>query len=572
MTEQIEKTSVLVSGGGPVGLMTALELNHHGIETILVERNPSTTRHPKMDITNGRSMELFRRLGVVDALRAGAVPEDHPYSVIWVDSLLGSELARFDYPSVNDRRQELRQINDGSLAGEPSMRISQVHLEPILKKHIEEHCDHVDLRFGWALESLEQDADGVNAVIRNPETGETRTVRADYLAGCDGAGSRARRELGIHINTITPEDFLVNGSDTTNLLDSAKGEPPADAPKNPLMYMVHFSSPDSELLDRFGKAWHLQTLHGWGMIAQNDIDVWTIHFFAEHIADYETKDPKAILFEVLGCEFECEIHVANAWRPNLGLADSYGQGRVWLAGDSVHQVIPTGGYGMNSGMGDATALAWVLAANIKGWGGPKLLEAYELERRHVGARVRIASARHAAIRFLIGQQYDPVIHEDSEAGQQKRDQAGSYILEAGNLENEAWGIEWGYRYDNSPVICHETGEAPAYEWHYVVPTTWPSVRAPNVFLDEGAGDPIFDRFGKEFTLLNFGSVATEGFAELAAELGIPLDIVNIDDTHAATIYEKSLVLVRPDQHVAWRGDSAPDNTELKAIFNKVTGR
>lgn len=567
----MEKTPVLVVGGGPVGLMTALELNYHGVDAILIERNETTTRHPKMDITNGRSMELFRRLGVIDKLRAEAVPEDHRMSVTWVDHLKGWELARFEYPSVIERRRELRDLNDGSLAGEPSMRISQIYLEPILKDRIEHHCPHIDVRFGWVLESLEQDADGVTATVRNSKTDKTQHIRAGYLAGCDGAGSVARRALGIPINTITPEDFFTSGGDPTNLLDTAKGEPPADGSKHPLMYMIHFSSPDSALLDRFGKAWHLQSMSGWNIISQNDEDVWTAHFVADLIEGADNKDPKQILFELLGCEFECEVHVANLWQPSLGLADNYGRGRVWLAGDAVHQVIPTGGYGMNSGIGDATALAWVLAANIKGWGGPKLFQAYELERRHVGARVRVGSARHAGIRFMIAQQYDPVIHEDSDAGRAKRQEVGQFILEAGNLENEAWGLEWGYRYDDSPIICHETGEAPAYDWEAAAVTTWPGVRAPNVFLNDGAGEPIFDLLGRELTLLSFGEANCDAFADVAQDMGVPLKVVEVSDAHAAATYEKPLVLLRPDQHVAWRGEAVPMTEDIKAILRKVTG-
>ena len=122
---------------------------------------------------------------------------------------------------------------------------------------------------------------------------------------------------------------------------------------------------------------------------------------------------------------------------------------------------------MNSGLCDAMALGWALAANVRGWGTPALFEAYEIERRHVGARVRIGSARHAAVRFRIAGQYDPVLHEDSDAGAAKRAEAGSFIQDAGNLENEAWGLEWGYRYDDSPIVCHEAGDAPDYEWEHV---------------------------------------------------------------------------------------------------------
>ena len=565
----MEQTPVLIVGGGPVGLMMALELDYHGIDAILIERNPTTTRHPKMDITNGRSMELFRRLGVIDKLRAAAVSEDHPMSVIWVEDLMGEELARFDYPSVNEMRAQLRARNDGTMASEPSMRISQVELEPVLKQHLEDTSQHVELRFGWGLESFSQDEEGVTATIRHSASGATQEIRCDYLAGCDGANSVARRQLGIPVNTITPATYLEAGGDHHNYLDSARGSPPDDAPAVPANFMIHWTSPDLALFQRFGIAWHLQSPRGWTIISQNDLDTWTVHIPLSHIRDVDTRDPKDILFEFLGCEFECEIQVANAWYPRLGLADAYGKGRVWLAGDAVHQVIPTGGYGMNSGLGDALGLAWVLAANVQGWGGPELFNAYEVERRHVGARVRIGSARHASVRMQIRGNYDPVMRENTEAARQLRADLGQFIADAGNLENEAWGIEWGYRYDDSSVIRHESGTAPDYEWESAVPTTWPGVRAPNVFL--ASGEPIHDRLGRGFTLLNFGHADVSAFSAEADRLAVPLATVNVDDPHAATIYERALVLIRPDQHVAWRGDTVPDTQAIVEILDYVRG-
>lgn len=561
-------TPVLIAGGGPVGLMMALELDYRGVDAILIERNPTTTRHPKMDITNGRTMEMFRRLGVIDVLRRGAVPPTHPMSVVWADSIDGPELARFDYPSVDAVRETLRDLNDGSTASEPSMRISQVHLEPILKRYIEEHCAHIDVRFGWGIETFEQNADAVTSTIRTTDTGETAKIRSAYLAGCDGAGSITRRTLGIAINTIVSADYEKTGGDRTNYLDDARGEPPGGRDDRPTVMMIHFTSPERELFQRFGLTWHLQTPSGINIIAQNDLDTWTVHARASMIDDLDA-DPKEILFGLLGCEFECEILQANTWNPSLGLADSYGSGRVWLAGDAVHQVIPTGGYGMNSGMGDALGLSWALAANVHGWGGPQLFEAYEVERRHVGARVRLASARHSNIRQRIGKAYSPLIREASDEGREALAAYGQLIADLGNLENEAWGVEWGYRYDGSPVICHEGGEPPPYEWDAFVPSAWPGVRAPHVFL--ASGESIHDLFGPGFTLLSFGDESCATFVDAARSAGVPVEVVQVNDQHAAAIYQQPLVLVRPDQHVAWSGATEPSRDRVEDIINRVRG-
>src|ERR1700745_1439249 len=195
-----EQVPVLIAGGGPVGLTLALTLAHQGVAAILVERNPSTTTHPKMDITNGRSMELFRHLGVAGELRKVAVPEDHPFDVSWVTKLDGSELARFRYPTPAQRRALIHERNDGTMALEPAMRVSQALLEPALKTILESRATKIDVRFGWGRETFAQDANGADAVIRCSATGETRAIRAQFLAGCDGAGSVVRNGLGIGLD------------------------------------------------------------------------------------------------------------------------------------------------------------------------------------------------------------------------------------------------------------------------------------------------------------------------------------------------------------------------------------
>ncbi|MFK7918512.1 MAG: FAD-monooxygenase, partial [Ilumatobacter sp.] len=200
---------------------------------------------------------------------------------------------------------------------------------------------------------------------------------------------------------------------------------------------------------------------------------------------------------------------------------------------------------------------------------PDLFAAYEDERRHVGARVRLGSARHAAIRRDVAKGYDPIVSQDSDEGRAKRLEYGEYILELGNLENEAWGIEWGYRYDTSPVIVHEDGEAPPYEWETVEPSTWPGVRAPNVFLP--SGEAIHDLFGKGFTLVHFGVESCDAFVRAAQQRSVPLEVVRIDDPHAASIYEQPFALIRPDQHVAWRGAVIPEADDVALILDTVRG-
>jgi 2-polyprenyl-6-methoxyphenol hydroxylase-like FAD-dependent oxidoreductase len=568
-SSSLDETPVLIVGGGPVGLTLALTLAQQGVAAILVERNPSTTTHPKMDITNGRSMELFRHLGVADELRKVAVPEDHPFDVSWVTKLGGWELARFRYPTPAQRRALIHGCNVGTMAQEPAMRVSQALLEPALKNLLESRAPQIDIRFGWALHTFAQDADGVDAVIRCTATGETRAIRAHFLAGCDGAGSAVRTGLGIGLDDIDPRRLAVRELGLGRLLPAAIRAYLSDRerPMDGRIFLIHFTSPNRDLFERFGTAWHTQSPEGWTLISQNDRDTWTLHTPLGVGTDADAIDPKQFLFTKLGVEFDCEIICANAWRPRLSLAAKYGNGRVWLAGDSAHQVVPAGGYGMNTGVGDAVGLGWMLAAILQGWGEHGLLEAYEAERRPVAVRNRTASARHTLVRLAIKTFYRKAIHSEGWNGERSRRRLGREILDLGNLENEADGIEFGYRYDDSPVICNEPHTAPADHMHAYAPGTQPGTRPPSLFLDDGQA--IFDLFGLGFTLLRFADLDADPLAAAAANRGVPLKIVDIRDSRARTLYERDLVLIRPDHHVAWRGDTVPDRPE--AILDHIRG-
>jgi 2-polyprenyl-6-methoxyphenol hydroxylase-like FAD-dependent oxidoreductase len=519
----MREVPVIIAGGGPVGMTLALALARFGVRCLLAERNPTTTRHPKMDITNARSMEIFRRLGVADALREAAVPADHPFDVAWITTLAGHELHRFRYDSVTQWRQRIRSTNDGSLPREAPMRVSQVAIEPVLQRAVLAE-PLIDARWGVAFEDCAANGTGVTVTLRRQEDGGTEQLRAAFLAGCDGGGSLVRKAICVALEGRA-----------------------AVMPR----FMTHFRSDAREVLQRWGIAWHYQSAVA-TLIAQDDHDTWTLQSrFPAGVAP-ERVDPAALLRAFCGRDIPHEILVANHWTPHLLVAESYGTERVLLAGDAAHQYIPTGGYGMNTGIGDALDLGWKLAAVLHGFGGPLLAASYDAERRPVGRRNRDASARHTDIRVAISALYSDALLEGGGAGEAARSAAGARIAALGNAENESWGIEYGYCYAASPIIRHEAGaRAPDDSVRYE-PTTVPGVRLPSILLADGRF--VHDLLGRWFTLLAVGAPPCAALAEAAMRRGVPMELLRLDDAAADTVYGRgTLLLVRPDQHIAWRG-------------------
>jgi 2-polyprenyl-6-methoxyphenol hydroxylase-like FAD-dependent oxidoreductase len=540
MAEVIE-TPVLIAGGGPVGMTLALNLARYGIRSMLVERNAATTTHPKMDLTNARSMELFKRLGLTEKLRDAGVPRENAFDVSWITSLVGNELHRFCYPSADEKRAIIHSKNDGTYASEPPLRVSQVQIEPVLKKAIDE-SPLVDVRFGTTFERIvSEDADGITVELAGEATGKTYEVRCAYLAGCDGGGSRVRRGLGIELDG----DMAVAGA-----------------------HMVHFRTDRRDLLQRWGPVYHLQTARG-TIIAQNDHDIYTLQAWLIPGLNVDKMRPEDVLEQWVGTPFEYEILQANPWTANFVVAQSYRKGRALLAGDSAHQFIPTGGYGMNSGIADAAALSWVLAARLQGWGGDTLLDAYEAERKPIAWWHLEAARRHFLVRLDIGQIYEEAgdLDGDDVGAEARRQATGAKIEAAGNNENESWGVELGYRYDGSPVIASET-DAPAIDPITYRPGTWPGARLPHIFLADGSS--VHDKLGLYFTLIAIDDVDGAKLEDAASALQIPLEIVRLGRPDLRSLFEREYVLVRPDQHVAWRGDKLPD--DLQALLLKVSGR
>ncbi|GGD54488.1 FAD-dependent monooxygenase [Croceicoccus pelagius] len=529
------KNPVLIVGAGPVGMVLALTLARHDVPSIVVERNLNTTRHPKMDLTNGRSMEIFRSLGIVDELRAVGVPSDQPLDIVWATSPVGHVLHRFAYPSPNAAREIARVVNDGTTTSEPSMRVSQVVLEPALKAQLEA-SPLIDLRFGWAFESLQQMDAGVVASIVATDGSATMDICCDYLVGCDGGGSCVRDAAGMEVEG-----------------EHAIAE----------FYMIHFRVARSDLLTRFGPVFHLQTGKG-TLISQNGDDVWTLHVLAP-----PDSDPRELLRNFVGAEIEVEILVSNPWKPHMTVTDRYRAGRVFIAGDAAHQVIPTGGYGMNTGVGDALDLGWKLAAVVNGWAAAPLLDSYEAERRPVALRNRDAAGRHMAVRQQIGQQIHLAEAEgdlESPEAALKRIALGEKIAALGNMENESWGIEHGFNYCGSERIVSEAVE-PVFDPERCVPSTIPGCRFPNYYLD--SGQSIADLFGHGFTLVAIGVDEIGNIGVLAQLIGMPFKIVRLEVESVTQKLEGRLFLVRPDRHIAWRGDCMP--SDWRPILQKLVG-
>jgi 2-polyprenyl-6-methoxyphenol hydroxylase-like FAD-dependent oxidoreductase len=535
-------TPILIAGGGPTGLTLASVLAQGGVNCVLAERNPSTTRFPKMDITTGPSMELLRRLGVDAQLREVGVAPKHSFDVIFAPGLGGPEIGRWRLPSVDEQRASLQNSpRDGTRPAQPWQRLSQALFEEVMMQRCQRD-PLIDVRQGWRLEGCAEVDGAVRATLVN-SAGESMIVRADYLVGCDGASSRVRTELGIAM---------------------------AGAPAFTSFALVHFRSTDLANLRALGQFWHLFFTNGATLIAQDEVDTWTLHVdLGPGVAEKDPiGDPTEFVKRALGRPIEIdEILASSIWGPNALLADSYGRDRILLAGDAVHTMIPTGGYGMNTGIGDAFNLGWKLAAVVCGWGGPGLLDSYEAERRPIGERNRDASLENAGVHLQLRFMADgDLITADSAEAVAHRATLARFI-DANDGENTSLGIELDVRYENSPIVSTPEGPAPPWDRRTFLPTVRAGHRAPNVVV--GVDQTLFDSFGPGFTLVDAcGHPEAKRLIDEAALVGMPLHHLVLGDPHTRSLYQNQLVLVRPDLHIAWSGATV---TDAAAIVGRARG-
>jgi 2-polyprenyl-6-methoxyphenol hydroxylase-like FAD-dependent oxidoreductase len=530
-------TQVIVVGAGPVGLTLALDLAHRGIRCVLIEQKPEPQFLPKMERCNARTMEMFRRIGLADVIRAAGMPPNIPMDVYIVLSMTRPPLLHLKYPSVEQARREIAASCDGTLPLEPYQLISQYTLEPVLKAQAE-RMPCVTVLYGTEFLEFLQDASGVTATVRR-QNGSTQTIRAAYLVGCDGGASRVRKQLNIRLhgegNLAQLRQGLYRCDELYNRLPLGSGP---------------------------GKGRHYLTVdaHGSFLIMQDSRCHWTLHATAG--SDEEMR----YRFEaVVGVPVRYEMLHCAEWRQNLLLADRYGAGRVFLAGDAVHLVIPTGGLGMNTGVGDAFDLSWKLAATLAGWGGPHLLRSYEIERRQVGER-NIGASRYAALgyrkwRSLCG----PELYDETPASHGAREHLAAVAAIEQRKVNEMRGAELGYRYVDSPIIDNIPG-GPEHLYREYRPTTWPGARLPHGWLADGSA--IQDHIPTAgYTLVRLNP--KQDIAPLVAAFQArraPLTVLDVSGQSLHALYERDLLLLRPDMHVVWRGNQLPGHPhELVAV-------
>ncbi len=533
----VDKAQVLVIGAGPVGLTLAIDLGRRGVRVVLIERNEQPLYRPKMERCNARSMEIFRRMGLAERIRAASRFHDVPMDIYLITRWAHPPLLHLQYPSITEYRRRIAACRDGSLPLEPYQIISQYTLEPLLKS-IAQQTPGVTVHSGCELVDFAQDADGVTAQTVDRH-GKAQRFRADYMVGCDGGVSTVRKRLGI---PLEGQGRLARQN------------------------QIFFRS--RELFDAIptGKGRHYYFLPDTVLVVQDDMQ----HFMVNTTTDIGD-DAEQFLRRRINLPVDIEVLNVSGWNMNLLVAQRYGEGRVLMAGDAAHLVIPNGGLGMNTGIGDATDLSWKLAATLAGWGGPGLLASYEQERRPIGMFNRDCSGKATAGVQSWMKACGPHINDDSPEGAANRAEVAKLAAVGQRITHEMNGVELGYRYIGSPLIFDEPGDTERQFIDYR-PTARPGSRLPHMWLSDGT--PIQDRIGDCYTLLCLGKQAwalpdAEPLARAMASIGAPFSVVGLDEPSLRGVYERDYLLLRPDLHVAWRGDALPLDPE--AVATRVAG-
>jgi 2-polyprenyl-6-methoxyphenol hydroxylase-like FAD-dependent oxidoreductase len=539
-------TSVLIVGAGPVGLTAAIDLASRGVDVVVAElRGESEPPSPKCNHVSARSMEIFRRLGVAAKVREAGLPADYPNDISYRTTFTGLELTRIPIPCRRDRYT----VKDGPdgwwPTSEPPHRINQIYLEPILFRHAADIA-RVRILSRTSIDAVVQGEDGVLATARNLDSGATSTIACRYLIGCDGGRSAIRHAIG----ATFAGDAAVQRVQSTYL-----------------------RAPD--LIDRqvHERAWGTASVNPRrsGMVyAIDGRETWLVHnYLRPDESDFDAVERDWAIRTILGVgsDFRYDVLSKEDWVGRRLVADRFRDRRIFICGDAAHIWVPFAGYGMNAGIEDAADLAWLLAAHLDGWAPAAILDAYERERQPITTQVSHFAMDHALKETHRRSIVPEGIEEPSAEGDRLRAALGGATYALNVQQYCCAGLNFGCFYDASPLIADDGEAAPGYTMGTFTPSTVPGCRAPHFWLADGHS--LYDALGSGYALLRLdASLDVSSLRAASAHRAMPLTVLDVPGT-ADPAYRHALVLVRPDQHVAWRGQQLP--ADPLALVDLVRG-
>jgi 2-polyprenyl-6-methoxyphenol hydroxylase-like FAD-dependent oxidoreductase len=489
---------------------------------------------------------------LAERIRSQGLPPDYPTDIGYFTRFTKHELARFSLPAARQARDLIKTLTGSWSAAELPHRCSQMFVERILRAEAEA-LDAVTIRSGWRATRVQQSDTGVTVEAVSADGRDLRTLRCKFVVGADGGRSVTRKSLGVNLvgEAGVVRDFL-GGRMAAIYIRTGKLY---DLIPHPAAWTYWTVNRDRRSM----------------MFAINGLDEFVVHTQLgtnEHAEDVSDSRAKAMFHAALGKPLDVEIIARSSWTAGYTLvADKFQRGRVFLGGDAAHLITPTGGLGYNTAVEDAVNLGWKLAAAVKGWGGPYLLDTYEVERQAIAKRNTSYARSFAA---SIGGYVPPAdLEDEGPSGEAARRAAGDYLNAHARAEFNIPGVTFGGRYDSSPITLSDGTLPPPDTANTYVPTACPGGRPPHTWLSDGRS--LFDTFGPEFSLLRLGSRTsdTAQFVEAAKALSIPLTVVDAASEETRELYGAELALVRPDQIIAWRGDQRADPT---SVLQQATGR
>ena len=528
-----EKFQVVIVGGGPVGVGLAVALGQRGVSCAIVERRLTPQRIPKGQNLTQRTLEHFYFWNCVKELRATRImPTDVPTSGV---SVYGNFLSEFwSAPSQRELVQKYYfQEYD---------RLPQYCAEAVLRTRMAA-LPSVHARFGWSADKVEQDQHSARVSITEANGSGRQVLEADYLVGCDGGHSLVREQAGIARSGADFEQKMV-------LMVFRSKELQEGLKRFPLKSTYNIMHPD---------------LNGyWLFFGRVDmVDGFFFHAPVPNESTAESHDFLGLLHRAAGFKFDATFEHVGFWDMRVAVADDYRAGRVFIAGDAAHSHPPYGGFGLNNGLEDAVNLSWKLAAHFDGWGGEALLRSYNEERRPVFVDIGrdFISARIEEDRDFLARYSPQRNHAEFERAWTER---------MARVSSRAQLYEPNY--EGSPVVMGPPGGVCSAHGHHTFTARAGHHLPPHVL---SSGRNVFEELGSGYTLLALGADDSEGqgairdFEQAAHSLKVPLTVVHDSDGGGRETYASKLILVRPDQYVAWNSDTAPQ--DASAVVRRIAG-